>query len=200
MTPILALEQVSKQYPGVVALDAVNFALERGEVRALLGKNGAGKSTLVKVLSGAVHPDSGVIRIDGQPVQITDPQDAFTAGHLHRLSGNEPGARPDRGREHPAGALAQAESPRAVGHRPREGATDRQGCARSARGVDQPGPGGRSPECSESAARRDCQGAVDGTRACSCSTSRPARWPRARWMSCTRSCASWQNRDKQSST
>ncbi len=70
MTPILALEQVSKQYPGVVALDGVNFTLERGEVRALLGKNGAGKSTLVKVLSGAVHPDSGVIRIDGQPAAI----------------------------------------------------------------------------------------------------------------------------------
>jgi ribose transport system ATP-binding protein len=80
MTPILALEQVSKQYPGVVALDGVNFTLERGEVRALLGKNGAGKSTLVKVLSGAVHPDSGVIRIDGQPIQITDPQDAFKQG------------------------------------------------------------------------------------------------------------------------
>ncbi len=80
MTPILALEQVSKQYPGVVALDAVDFSLERGEVRALLGKNGAGKSTLVKVLSGAVHPDSGVIRIDGQPVHITDPQDAFKQG------------------------------------------------------------------------------------------------------------------------
>lgn len=80
MTPILALEQVSKHYPGVVALDAVDFNLERGEVRALLGKNGAGKSTLVKVLSGAVHPDSGVIRIDGQPVQIVDPKDAFKQG------------------------------------------------------------------------------------------------------------------------
>jgi ribose transport system ATP-binding protein len=80
MTPILALEQVSKQYPGVIALDRVDFSLERGEVRALLGKNGAGKSTLVKVLSGAVHPDSGTIRIDGQPVTIADPQDAFKQG------------------------------------------------------------------------------------------------------------------------
>ncbi len=80
MTPILALEQVSKEYPGVVALDGVDFTLERGEVRALLGKNGAGKSTLVKVLSGAVHPDSGAIRIDGQPVNIADPQDAFKQG------------------------------------------------------------------------------------------------------------------------
>lgn len=80
MTPILALEQVTKQYPGVVALDNVDFTLERGEVRALLGKNGAGKSTLVKILSGAVHPDGGTIRIDGQPVTIADPKEAFKQG------------------------------------------------------------------------------------------------------------------------
>lgn len=80
MTPILELEQISKQYPGVVALDAVDLSLEKGEVRALLGKNGAGKSTLVKVLSGAVHPDSGEIRIDGQPVAIATPRDAFERG------------------------------------------------------------------------------------------------------------------------
>src|SRR5512146_781912 len=80
MTPILALEQVSKQYPGVVALDHVDFSLEKGEVRALLGKNGAGKSTLVKILSGAVHPDSGEIRIDGKPVTIGSPRDAFARG------------------------------------------------------------------------------------------------------------------------
>jgi ABC-type sugar transport system ATPase subunit len=64
----------------VVALDKVDLSLEKGEVRALLGKNGAGKSTLVKVLSGAVHPDSGEIRIDGQPVSITTPRDAFERG------------------------------------------------------------------------------------------------------------------------
>ena len=68
MPPILALEQLCKAYPGVVALDHVDFTVEKGEVRALLGKNGAGKSTLIKILSGAVHPDSGTIRIDGQPV------------------------------------------------------------------------------------------------------------------------------------
>jgi len=80
MTPILALEKVTKQYPGVVALDNVDFTLERGEVRALLGKNGAGKSTLVKILSGAVHPDSGTIRIDSRPVTIADPKEAFKQG------------------------------------------------------------------------------------------------------------------------
>ncbi len=80
MTAILELEQISKQYPGVVALDSVDFRLDKGEVRALLGKNGAGKSTLVKILSGAVHPDSGEIRVDGQAVTIANPSDAFHRG------------------------------------------------------------------------------------------------------------------------
>jgi ribose transport system ATP-binding protein len=80
MAPILSLEKLTKQYPGVVALDRVDFSLEEGEVRALLGKNGAGKSTLVKILSGAVHPDSGEIRIDGQPVTIDSPRAAFQQG------------------------------------------------------------------------------------------------------------------------
>ncbi|MBC8446865.1 MAG: sugar ABC transporter ATP-binding protein [Chloroflexi bacterium] len=80
MSPILSLENVTKRYPGVVALDQVDFSLEKGEVRALLGKNGAGKSTLVKILSGAVRPDSGDIRIDSQPVTIDNPRDAFEQG------------------------------------------------------------------------------------------------------------------------
>jgi sugar transport system ATP-binding protein len=80
MAAILALEKVAKQYPGVVALDNVDFFLEQGEVRALLGKNGAGKSTLVKILSGAVRPDSGEIRIDGKLVTIQSPRDAFQQG------------------------------------------------------------------------------------------------------------------------
>lgn len=80
MVSILSLEEVTKQYPGVVALDRVDFSLERGEVRALLGKNGAGKSTLVKILSGAVRPDSGGIRIDGKLVTIDSPRAAFEQG------------------------------------------------------------------------------------------------------------------------
>jgi ABC-type sugar transport system ATPase subunit len=80
MSPILILNKISKRYPGVVALDEVDFMVEQGEVRALLGKNGAGKSTLVKILSGAVHPDRGEILIDGKPVRISGPQDAFKNG------------------------------------------------------------------------------------------------------------------------
>src|SRR5690606_6913108 len=80
MAPLLQLEQVSKRYPGVIALDHVDFSLEAGEVRALLGKNGAGKSTLIKVLSGAITPDSGRILIDGTPVLMSSTSEAFHHG------------------------------------------------------------------------------------------------------------------------
>ena len=63
---LLNIKNVSKQYPGVKALDDVSFCLSRGEVMALLGENGAGKSTLVKILSGAIHRDSGDIILDGR--------------------------------------------------------------------------------------------------------------------------------------
>jgi ribose transport system ATP-binding protein len=61
---------ITKRFPGVVALDGVDFELERGEVHVLLGENGAGKSTLVKMLSGAYQPDRGGILLDGRPVRI----------------------------------------------------------------------------------------------------------------------------------
>lgn len=73
-------EQISKQYPGVRALRQVDFSIKAGEVRALLGVNGAGKSTLVKVLSGAVQPDSGSLYINGTPVHFSKPTDAIKHG------------------------------------------------------------------------------------------------------------------------
>lgn len=57
MTPILELENISKNFPGVKALDNVRFDMEAGEVHALLGENGAGKSTLIKIISGVYKPD-----------------------------------------------------------------------------------------------------------------------------------------------
>ena len=80
MENILKLKNISKRYPGVIALNNVNFSLNRGEVRALLGKNGAGKSTLVKILSGAVTQDHGDIFIDGNRVSIRNPKNAFEIG------------------------------------------------------------------------------------------------------------------------
>ena len=59
--PILTVKNITKSYPGVVALDNVSLTFETGEIHALLGENGAGKSTLIKVISGAIQPDSGSI-------------------------------------------------------------------------------------------------------------------------------------------
>jgi ribose transport system ATP-binding protein len=64
---LLEIDHVTKDYPGVRALDDVSLAVHRGEVMALLGENGAGKSTLMKILGGADHRDSGSILIDGVP-------------------------------------------------------------------------------------------------------------------------------------
>lgn len=72
MSAILQLKSITKQYPGVVALDNVCVSFEKGEVHALLGENGAGKSTLIKVLSGAIVPNAGQIIMDGETfTQIT---------------------------------------------------------------------------------------------------------------------------------
>jgi ribose transport system ATP-binding protein len=62
---LLELRHISKQYPGVLALDDVSVRFRKGEVHALVGENGAGKSTLIKVLSGAISPDQGEIVLDG---------------------------------------------------------------------------------------------------------------------------------------
>jgi len=71
---------ISKRFPGVVALDAVDFHIARGEVVALVGENGAGKSTLMKILGGVRQPDAGEIKIDGQPVKIHNVNDAIRLG------------------------------------------------------------------------------------------------------------------------
>jgi ABC-type sugar transport system ATPase subunit len=78
--PILEAHQIRKRYPGVQALDGVDFQLAAGEVRALIGKNGAGKSTFVKILSGATLADSGTLAVQGRPITIRSPSDAFAAG------------------------------------------------------------------------------------------------------------------------
>jgi inositol transport system ATP-binding protein len=76
----LELENITKMFPGVLALDKVSFSANRGEVHALCGENGAGKSTLMKIINGIHKADSGNIRIDGRPVQIKNPIDARRHG------------------------------------------------------------------------------------------------------------------------
>ena len=77
---VLQLEGISKQFPGVKALEDVSFDLRRGEVHMLVGENGAGKSTLIKILAGAHRHDAGRIVINGQSVNIQNPAQALAAG------------------------------------------------------------------------------------------------------------------------
>ncbi len=79
-TSILDMRGITKRFPGLTALDSVNFAVRRGEIHALLGQNGAGKSTLMKVLAGVYPIEEGEICIDGQPVRFAHPRDALQAG------------------------------------------------------------------------------------------------------------------------
>lgn len=106
--PLVALNNLSKDYPGVRALRDVSIDLRRGEVHALVGENGAGKSTLIRILSGDVLPEAGTISINGEPVVFDGPRDARRCGIVtifqelmiapalsvaeNILLGNEPGS------------------------------------------------------------------------------------------------------------
>ncbi|MEO1314890.1 MAG: sugar ABC transporter ATP-binding protein, partial [Pseudomonadota bacterium] len=78
--PVLALEAVSKSFPGAKALSEVSLKLLPGTVTALVGENGAGKSTVVKILTGIYQPDGGKIMVDGQPTRFRTPQAAAASG------------------------------------------------------------------------------------------------------------------------
>jgi rhamnose transport system ATP-binding protein len=78
--PLLDLSAITKSFGAVRALRGVSFALEPGEVHALLGENGAGKSTLIKIITGAHQPDGGALRIGGEPVQHLTPARARALG------------------------------------------------------------------------------------------------------------------------
>lgn len=80
MTDVLSVTRLSKAFPGVRALDSVDFTARAGEVHALIGENGAGKSTLIKVLTGVYAPDSGDLTYNNQQVTFTTPLDAQHAG------------------------------------------------------------------------------------------------------------------------
>jgi monosaccharide-transporting ATPase len=77
---ILRMERICKAFPGVHALENVDFTLKRGEIHCLVGENGAGKSTLIKVLTGVDKPESGRIILDGEEIQARSPQHAQALG------------------------------------------------------------------------------------------------------------------------
>ncbi len=85
-TPVLEMRRITKRFPGIVANDAVDFDLRRGEVHALLGENGAGKSTLMNILYGLYTPDEGEILIRGERVVMHSPRDAIAQriGMVHQ--------------------------------------------------------------------------------------------------------------------
>ncbi len=70
---LLSVNEISKSFPGILALDSVSLTLHAGEVHALIGANGAGKSTLVKIIAGALQPDRGSITINGKTFQVLTP-------------------------------------------------------------------------------------------------------------------------------
>ena len=79
---VLTMRRICKRFPGVRALNDVDFTLRKGTIHALMGENGAGKSTLIKVLTGVYLMDEGEIHIDGieGPVTIRSPQEAQSYG------------------------------------------------------------------------------------------------------------------------
>lgn len=74
------MEKITKKFGTITALQDVDFGVDGGEVRALLGDNGAGKSTLIKILMGVYQPNSGQIYLEGRPVRIASPREARSSG------------------------------------------------------------------------------------------------------------------------
>jgi len=78
--PVLEMQGITKRFPGVLALDQVDFQVNRGEIHSLIGQNGAGKSTLMKILAGVYSADEGLIKMNGQPVHFKHPRDSLDKG------------------------------------------------------------------------------------------------------------------------
>jgi len=80
VTKAIELRGITKRFPGVIANDNVNLAVEQGEIHAIVGENGAGKSTLMKILYGMQPPDEGEMFVNGEQVQLGSPSDAIALG------------------------------------------------------------------------------------------------------------------------
>lgn len=80
VTKVLEMHGITKQFPGVLANDHVDFDLRKGEIHALLGENGAGKTTLMNILFGFLQPDEGGIHLDNKLIRMQSPRDAIANG------------------------------------------------------------------------------------------------------------------------
>ena len=80
MEPIIVFKDITKTFPGVVALDGVNFSIHKGEVHAVVGENGAGKTTLMNILGGEIQPDGGEVIFRAASVSIPNPHAARLLG------------------------------------------------------------------------------------------------------------------------
>lgn len=79
-TTLLSMQGIKKAFPGVQALDGVDFDLRQGEIHAIVGENGAGKSTLIKIITGVERPDVGRMEMAGSPIEVKSPQHAQALG------------------------------------------------------------------------------------------------------------------------
>ena len=77
---VLELKGITKKFPGVTALDRVEFKLKPGQIHALMGENGAGKSTFIKVITGVHAPDEGEMLLNGKRIDFSNPREAQVAG------------------------------------------------------------------------------------------------------------------------
>ncbi|GHU72867.1 hypothetical protein AGMMS49992_09780 [Clostridia bacterium] len=113
---LLRMTDISKVFPGVKALDNVQFELRAGEIHALIGENGAGKSTFIKTLTGVHKPDGGEILLDGKPIVIRDPVHAQRLG-IAAIYQNRPSLyqrslrRPPCGPRRPAPSIPRSPQP-----------------------------------------------------------------------------------------
>ena len=82
--PLLELQNVTKGYPGVLALDDISLKIRSGETLAIAGANGAGKSTLVRLIAGVETPDRGKMTLQGRPLRLNGPRDAIDQG-IHTI-------------------------------------------------------------------------------------------------------------------
>jgi energy-coupling factor transporter ATP-binding protein EcfA2 len=161
MSALVEMQQISKIYPnGVVANKGVDFAVEKGEIHALVGENGAGKSTLMKILYGLEQPTHGEILLDGRSSQDSEPAAGHRSGHRHGAPELHAGALFHHRRKHRAGQRAAQGALR----RPQPGDCRHRGAEPRLRSASRANRAHRGHAGGDAPARRDSQDALPRRR------------------------------------